>query len=56
MGVFVASPIGQLQFNRAESGASGQTSVTEEDLRRFRFPTKLLAQIDALAKRIGFGT
>ncbi len=48
----LASPIGQLQFNRAESGASGQTSVTEEDLRRFRFPTKLLAQIDALAKEL----
>lgn len=34
----LASPIGQIQFQRAESGASGQTSVTEEDLRRFIFP------------------
>jgi hypothetical protein len=34
----LASPLGQLQFQRAESGASGQTSVTETDLRRFRFP------------------
>ena len=34
----LASPIGQIQFEQAESGASGQTSVTEEDLRRFRFP------------------
>jgi restriction endonuclease S subunit len=35
---FLASPIGQLQFQRAESGASGQTAVTEDDIRRFRFP------------------
>jgi hypothetical protein len=34
----LASPLGQLQFQRAESGASGQTAVTEEDIRRFRFP------------------
>ena len=34
----LACPLGQIQFNRAESGASGQTSVTEEDIRRFRFP------------------
>ncbi len=34
----LASPIGQLQFNRAESGASGQTAVVESDIRRFRFP------------------
>jgi hypothetical protein len=34
----LASPIGQLQFQRAESGASGQTSVTEDDVRYFRFP------------------
>lgn len=34
----LASPIGQLQFQRAESGASGQTSVTEDDIRRFKFP------------------
>jgi hypothetical protein len=34
----LASPIGQVQFQRAESGASGQTAVTEDDVRRFRFP------------------
>lgn len=34
----LASPLGQVQFQRAESGASGQTSVTEDDVRRFRFP------------------
>jgi len=34
----LASPLGQVQFNQAESGASGQTAVTEEDVRRFRFP------------------
>lgn len=34
----LASPIGQLQFQRAESGASGQTAVTEDDVRYFRFP------------------
>jgi hypothetical protein len=34
----LASPIGQAQFQRAESGASGQTAVTEDDVRYFRFP------------------
>ncbi len=34
----LASPLGQLQFQQAESGASGQTAVTEEDIRRFVFP------------------
>jgi hypothetical protein len=34
----LASPLGQVQFQQAESGASGQTGVTEEDIRRFRFP------------------
>jgi len=34
----LASPLGQVQFQQAESGASGQTGVTEEDVRRFRFP------------------
>lgn len=34
----LASPLGQLQFQRAESGASGQTSVADDDIRRFRFP------------------
>jgi hypothetical protein len=35
----LASPFGQVQFRRAESGASGQTAVTEDDIRRFCFPT-----------------
>lgn len=34
----LASPLGQLQFQRAESGSTGQTAVTEDDMRRFRFP------------------
>jgi len=34
----LGSPFGQLQFQQAESGASGQTAVTEEDIRRFVFP------------------
>lgn len=34
----LCSPMGQIQFQRAESGASGQTAVSEEDIRRFRFP------------------
>jgi len=34
----LTAPIGQLQFQRAESGASGQTAVTEDDVRYFRFP------------------
>lgn len=34
----LSSPLGQVQFQQAESGASGQTGVTEEDVRRFRFP------------------
>lgn len=48
----LASPFGQLQFQQAESGASGQTAVTEEDIRRFVFPrsdverlTKLVADL-----------
>lgn len=39
MAYLLASPLGQLQFLRAESGASGQTSVSEEDVRSFRFPS-----------------
>lgn len=34
----LASPLGQIQFHQAESGASGQTGVNEDDIRRFRFP------------------
>jgi hypothetical protein len=44
----LASPLGQLQFQRAESGASGQTAVTEDDIRRFRFPL-LGADVEAKA-------
>jgi hypothetical protein len=42
----LASPLGQLQFQRFESGASGQTAVTEEDLRRFKFPLLALQHIE----------
>lgn len=35
----LASPVAQRQFVRFESGASGQTSVTEDDIRRFVFAT-----------------
>lgn len=52
MAYLLASPMGQLQFNRAESGASGQTSVTEEDLRRFQFPKALLNNIEYLAEQL----
>lgn len=54
----LASPIGQLQFNRAESGASGQTGVTEEDVRRFRFPSikgnvsRIVAGLDGARQRM----
>jgi hypothetical protein len=48
----LASPLGQLQFRRAESGASGQTTVTEDDVRRFIFPNALLKTIDQVAKDI----
>jgi restriction endonuclease S subunit len=42
----LASPIGQLQFQRFESGASGQTAVTEEDLRRFVIPTSAIEKLE----------
>lgn len=48
----LASPLGQMQFRRAESGASGQTTVTEDDIRRFRFPSALLKSIDKTAAHI----
>jgi type I restriction enzyme S subunit len=48
----LASPFGQVQFQQAESGASGQTAVTEEDLRRFRFPVLPSTQIDSLVQQI----
>ena len=50
----LASPLGQIQFQRFESGASGQTAITEEDLRRFRLPVsaipKLEAEVDNLTR------
>lgn len=50
----LASPIGQLQFQRFESGASGQTAVTEEDIRRFVVPksaiTELKKHVESLDK------
>ncbi len=48
----LASPLGQMQFRRAESGASGQTTVTEDDIRRFIFPRTILSTIDAKANHI----
>ncbi len=48
----LASPLGQVQFRRAESGASGQTTVTEDDVRRFVFPRSILKTIDHVAKKI----
>jgi hypothetical protein len=48
----LASPLGQMQFRRAESGASGQTTVTEDDVRRFVFPQALLSTIDKIAVQI----
>ena len=48
----LASPICQQQFRRAESGASGQTSVTEDDVRRFIVPTSLLNNIEQMAVEI----
>jgi hypothetical protein len=56
----LASPFGQLQFQQAESGASGQTAVTEEDVRRFVFPkvevkslTEFVATLDAERQSVG---
>lgn len=48
----LASPLGQMQFRRAESGASGQTTVTEDDIRRFVFPISILKSIDMVSKHI----
>lgn len=45
----LASPLGQMQFRRAESGASGQTTVTEDDIRRFIFPNTMLLRIEKTA-------
>jgi hypothetical protein len=48
----LASPAGQLQFRRAESGASGQTSVTEEDVRRFIYPKRALKELDTVVAKL----
>jgi len=48
----LASPICQQQFKQAESGASGQTSVTEDDVRRLIIPSSLLENIEQTAKEI----
>lgn len=48
----LASPVGQMQFRRAESGASGQTAVTEEDIRRFVFPTSVLKNLKGAVQEI----
>ena len=48
----LASPLCQKQFRQAESGASGQTSVTEDDIRRFIVPSSLLEKIDQIASEI----
>jgi hypothetical protein len=48
----LASPLGQMQFRRAESGASGQTTVTEDDVRRFIFPRAILKSVDEVAAKI----
>ena len=49
---FLCSPMGQLQFQRAESGASGQTAVSEEDVRRFRFPRRAIELLEAAADKL----
>jgi hypothetical protein len=49
----LASPIGQLQFQKFESGASGQTSVTEEDLRRFVIPKSAIARLENYIEELG---
>lgn len=48
----LASPIGQLQFQRFESGASGQTAVTEEDLRRFIIPKSAIKELEAYIEEL----
>ena len=48
----LASPLCQLQFRQAESGASGQTSVTEDDIRRFKIPSSLMENIEQVAFEI----
>lgn len=49
----LASPMGQLQFQRAESGASGQTAVTEDDVRYFQFPRFDPASLESAVVSLG---
>ena len=44
--------LGQLQFELAESGASGQTAVTEDDVRRFRFPRVHTEKLIELVRKL----
>ncbi|EFL86097.1 hypothetical protein HMPREF0326_01800 [Desulfovibrio sp. 3_1_syn3] len=48
----LTSKVGQMQFKIYESGASGQTTVTEEDIRRFIFPSAALESIDEVVRDI----
>ncbi|MEM6250875.1 restriction endonuclease subunit S [Shewanella vaxholmensis] len=48
----LASPIGQLQFQKFESGASGQTAVTEEDLRRFVIPKSAVTKLEEYVEEL----
>ena len=48
----LASPVCQKQFRQAESGASGQTAVTEDDVRRFIVPSRVLERVDDIAREI----
>ena len=50
----LASPLCQMQFRQAESGASGQTSVTEDDVRRFLVPSSLLDKLDQIVNEIDY--
>lgn len=48
----LACPLAQTQFKRAESGASGQTTVTEDDIRRFIFPKAIMSGLSKLVEEI----
>jgi hypothetical protein len=48
----LASPFSQLQFQQAESGASGQTAVTEDDIRRFKYPRIEMENLNSLVKEL----
>lgn len=48
----LASPAAQSQFRRYESGASGQTTVTEDDMRRFVFSQAYIDDLKVQAPQI----